>query len=133
MLVLACSRFTPVLLLVLAHAQACMLGQACMLEDPNTSNKRAIQQFSAKNRDENRCMRKIFNSKVPTKSARMCGFSSQFLDNQPENCCTTTAYSFVCFFIFIRMLLVWDVMGDVMGVVWGVANFTALGNPEIGI
>ena len=24
------------------------------------------------------------------------------------------------------MLLVWDVMGKVMGVVWGVANFTAL-------
>ncbi len=28
--------------------------------------------------------------------------------------------------IFIRMLLIWDVMGGVMGVVWGVANFTAL-------
>ena len=28
--------------------------------------------------------------------------------------------------IFIRMLLVWDIMGEVMGVVWGVANFTAL-------
>ena len=32
-------------------------------------------------------------------------------------------YSFVCFFTFIRMLLVWDVMGEV---VWSVANFTAL-------
>ncbi len=37
--------------------------------------------------------------------------------------------------IFIHMLLIWDVMGGVMGVVWGVANFTALlyffpgGNP----
>ena len=32
----------------------------------------------------------------------------------------------VVVFIFIHMLLVWDVIGKVMGVVWGVANFTAL-------
>ena len=33
---------------------------------------------------------------------------------------TTTALSFVCF------SLVWDVMGKAMGMVWGVAKFTAL-------
>ena len=36
-----------------------------------------------------------YQFKIPTKRARMRGFSSRFLDNQPENCCTVNCKSHV--------------------------------------
>ena len=50
-----------------------------------------LQQFSgwlSKNRRRESAHAQNFQFKIPTKRARMREFSSRFLDNQPENCCT---------------------------------------------
>ena len=45
---------------------------------------------------------------------------------QPKNHPIDKQYNSITSLITYSFNLIWDVMGGVMGVVWGVANFTAL-------
>ena len=64
--------------------RACALSLAKKKKSPYSSFLVGL----SKNCNENPRMHIILSIQIPIQSGRMRGFSLQFLDNQPENCCS---------------------------------------------